>query len=130
MFQPVSRLAYQLLEPMAQAIVVVDPTKVAPHEVTAKWGKRAAAAIDDAVDHVRDVVRDILANPQIRVVVFDGPVACRDAWEDFRDGAAPDWKIDQEHLTLVRQYVDLFDDDFLIKGPMQPFWPLRIRYTE
>ncbi len=130
MFQPVSSLGYQLLEPTAQAIVVVDPSRLAPHEVTAKWGKRVAAAVDDDPANVRDVVRDLLANPQIRIIVFDGPTRNRDVWEDFRYGPMPDWKIDQEHLTLVRQYVDLFDDDFFIKGPMQPFWPLRIRYTE
>lgn len=131
MFLPVSKQPYWLLEPSAQAIVVVCPILRRLDEVRGRWGKRACAAIHDANDVVRDVVRDLLANPQVRVVVFDGPSHGRAAWDAFWGSADfPDWKIDREHLSLVRQYVELYDDDFGIKTALQPFWPTRIRYTE
>lgn len=130
MFTPVSKLGYQTLEPSAQALVVY-PTVLSPDTIRGRWFRRAAASLpDDKVD-VREVVRDLLANPQIRIIVFDGNVANRAAWDDFWLGTGyPEWGIDQEHLALVRQFVDLFDDDFGIKGPLQPFWPVRIRYLE
>jgi len=81
---------------------------------------------------VRDVVRDLLANPQIRIIVLDGDVRNRQQWEAFWFGGSdfPEWRFDLEHIKLVRQFVDLYDSDFAIKGPMQPFWPIRIRYLE
>lgn len=130
MFTPVSKLGYQLLEPAAQAIAVY-PSAFSSDSIRARWFRRAAASIVDEDVVVRDVVRDLLANPQIRIIVFDGDVLGRGEWDDFWHGKAfPDWKIDQEHLSLVRQYVDLYDDDFGVKGPLQPFWPVRIRYLE
>jgi hypothetical protein len=127
-FTPVSKLGYQLLEPSAQAIVVYAGAEDAAR---ARWVRRAAAAISDCAVDVREVVRDLLANPQIRIVVFDGDVMNRLDWDVFWLGRDfPDWKIDHEHLSLVRQFVDLFDEDFGIKGPLQPFWPVRIRYLE
>lgn len=130
MFTPVSKLGYQLLEPTAQAIAVHAST-LSPDAVRARWFRRAAASIEDGQAVVRDVVRDLLANPQIRIIVFDGAVANRGAWDDFWLGNDfPDWRIDHEHLALVRQFVDLYDDDFGVNGPMQPFWPARVRYLE
>lgn len=131
MFTPVSSLSYELMEPTAQVLVVVCPERLSKEETEARWSRRAAAAIHDSSEIVRDVVRDLLANPQIRIVVFDGPACGRAAWDDFWHGKGfPAWGIDHEHLALVRQFVDLFDDDFGVKGPMQPFWPVRIRYLE
>lgn len=131
MFQPVGGLEYQLLEPTAQAIVVACPMSHSPGALRSRWYRRAAAVIGDSSAHVRDVVRDILANPQIRVVVFDGPACGRGAWDAFWLGKDfPDWKMDHEHLALVRQFVELYDDDFGIKDTLQPFWPARILYKE
>lgn len=131
MFTPVSSLSYRLMEPTAQALVVACPLRLDKQALEERWGRRAAAQIHDSSKIVRDVVRDLLANPQIRVVVFDGPACGRAAWDAFWLGKDfPDWKIDHEHLALVRQFVDLYDDDFGTKGPMQPFWPVRIRYLE
>lgn len=100
-------------------------------DVCEKWKDRACAVIHDSSEIVRDVVRDLLANPQLRVVVFDGPACGRASWDDFWYGERyPEWGIDREHLALVRQFVELYDDDFGIRKPLQPFWPLRIRYLE
>jgi hypothetical protein len=76
-----------------------------------------------------DLVRDLLANPQIRAIVFDGPgtgvQVIRDFWTS-RD-IPKTWYINAEHIMLVRQFVDLYDED--CGSPvMQPFWPKRLKY--
>lgn len=80
-----------------------------------------------------DFMRDLLANPQIRAVVLDAVCAeCAAPWRSWFEGVdvpALD-RIDAEHRALVRQYVDLFDDEYEAKGPLQPWWPSRIRYLE
>jgi hypothetical protein len=87
--------------------------------------------IHDAPEILRDVVRDLLANPQVRMVVFDGPTHGRQAYDAFWRGTDdPGWSIEMEHVTLVRRFVDLYDDDLGLKGPMQPFWPVRINYPD
>lgn len=131
MFLPVSAIEYVMLEPTAQALVVATPPVGSQQALRTRWGKRVVAVMSDAVD-TRDVVRDLLANPLIRVVVLDGEIRNRQQWDAFWFGGSDfrHWKIDNEHIMLVRQYVDLFDDDFAIKGPMQPFWPSRVRYLE
>jgi hypothetical protein len=81
--------------------------------------------------HLPDVVRDLLANPQVRVVVFHGKACGRDAYEAFWRGQGdPGWGIALDHLALVRQFVDLYDDDFMLKSVMAPYWPERIRYQD
>ncbi len=96
-----------------------------------RWKERGAALIHDSATILRDIVRDLLANPQVRAIVFDGPVCGRNLYDEFWFGSAdPGWRIDLEHLQLVRQFVDLYDDDCGIKSPMQPFWPARIMYLE
>ena len=96
-----------------------------------RWKERGVALLGDTAAHLRDVVRDLLANPQVRAIVFEGEVCCRNAYDAFwLTDTDPGWRIDGEHLTLVRQFVDLYDDDCGIKTPMQPFWPARIQYTE
>lgn len=87
--------------------------------------------IHDAENALRDIVRDLLANPQVRAIVFDGPVCSRHAYDTFwRSEDDPGWGIEMEHITLVRRFVDLYDDDLGMKGPMQPFWPARINYPD
>ena len=96
-----------------------------------RWGKRACAALGDSSRNVRDVVRDLLANPQIRSIVFDGPACGREVYDKFWLGADdPGWRIDKEHLDLVRRFVDLFDDDCMWRVPPQPFWPARVMYLD
>ena len=100
-------------------------------ELRQRWGGRACAVIGDSSKYLRDVVRDLLANPQIRIVVFDGAACGRDAYDAFwRASDDPGWRIEPEHISLVRRFVDLYDDDFKISGPMQPFWPARIMYND
>lgn len=131
MFEPVSTLTYHRLNPKAQAIVIVCPVGPRYKDAEERWKDRAAAIIDDAIAAMHCVVRDLLANPQIRAIVFDGDCCCREAYDKLWLGETKvDWKIDLEHLQLVRQFVDLYDDDFGHLGPQQPFWPLRIKYLE
>jgi len=107
--------------------VVVTNTAI----VSDRWHARACAAITDSAYAVRDVVRDILANPQVRAVVFDGPALNRAEFDKFWLGENDiSWRIDKEHLDLVRQFVDLFDDDCMWRVPPQPFWPARVMYLE
>lgn len=131
MWQPVSKLDYLPLNPEGHAIVIVCPMFRPSHAIRALWGTKAVASINDASRFVRDVVRDILANPQVRAVVLDGPVCCREAYDKFWRGPNdPAWRIDAEHLNLVRQFVDLFDDDCGWRVPPQPFWPSRVLYLD
>ncbi len=134
MFDPVSRLDYLRLKPDGQAIVVLgDPPAriLSRKDVEHHWMPTACAALEGRAGIVRDVVRDLLANPQIRAIVFSGAVVGRDEWDAFFYGAEiPPWKIDNEHIQLVRQFVNLYDDEFQTKDTMQPFWPTRVRYLE
>ncbi len=132
MWKPVSKLAYEPLNEKGQVLVVVCPLdKTRMAEARVRWKDRGVAIAPDSKTMMRDIVRDLLANPQVRAIVFDGVACGRDAYTAFWAGEAkPEWRIDDEHLTLVRQFVDLYDDDCGIKHPMQPFWPARIMYLE
>lgn len=127
MFEPVSSLAYVALNPKSQAIAIV-PAGQPPEDVRRKWGARVAAALADDAVVVRDLVRDLLANPHVRVVVLDGEAAAKDVRAFWYDDAYPAWLLQKDHLTLVRQFVDLYDDDFVIKTMLPPYWPAGIRY--
>lgn len=127
MFIPVSTLPYTLLSPRAQALVIVASTEIRNE---AQVRSRAAAMLVNDDVRIRDIVRDLLANPQIRAIVFDGACGCRATFDQFwRDGQGVE-RIDEEHRTLVRQFVDLYDDDFGHRVPQPPFWPMRIKYLE
>lgn len=128
MFQPTSPLAYRFLRPEGQAIVLLG-RDAAPD--SPGWEPTACAALVGRSGIVRDVVRDLLANPQVRALVFVGEVEGRAEWTDFFEGTGPSLEgIDAEHVQLVRQFVGMYDDLFLTKDAMQPFWPVRIRYLE
>lgn len=131
MWKPVSKLDYLPLASKGQIIVVTCLLLKRDDEIRDRWKDRACAVIGDSGGFVRDVVRDLLANPQVRSVVFDGPVCCREAYAAFWSGTdTPAWQIGTEHLNLVRQFVDLFDDDCNWRAPPQPFWPARIMYLD
>lgn len=131
MFRPASDLPYRMLSPEAQVLVVVDVFR-STEAVESRWKGRACAAAPDLPElpAVRSIVRDLLNNPQVRAVVFDGECRSRAAFDDVWSGRADlsGWKIDEEHLSLVRQFVDLFDDEYTVRKPLQPFWPARIFY--
>jgi hypothetical protein len=130
-WKPVSKLEYQPLNPKGQVIVIACPMLKRDDEIKERWKERAVAILNDSSKYLRDVVRDILANPQVRAIVFDGAVCCRDAYDAFWLGKdQPAWRIEKEHIDLVRQFVDLFDDDCMWQESMQPFWPARIMYLE
>lgn len=127
-WKPVSKLDYQPLFDKGQLLIVTCP--MLKRDVS-RWDGRAVAVVGDSGRYLRDVVRDLLANPQVRGVVFDGPACGRAAYDALWSGEKrPEWRIEEEHLQLVRQFVDLWDDDCGIKAPMQPFWPARIMYLE
>lgn len=126
-----SKLEYVPLNPKGQAIIVACPMTRDEVQIRERWKERGVALLGDTSNYLRDVVRDLLANPQVRMIVFDGPACGRAKYDEFWYGESdPGWRIDMEHVTLVRRFVDLYDDDFGAKAPMQPFWPSRVRYLE
>jgi hypothetical protein len=130
-WKPVSKLDYQPLNPKGQVIVVACPMAKRDEQIKERWKDRACALIGDSAMFLRDIVRDILANPQVRAIVFDGPACGREAYDAFwLRTVEPGWAIEKEHLDLVRQFVDLWDDDCGWSESMQPFWPARIMYLE
>lgn len=131
MWNPVSDVAYRPLNPNGQTLVVVCPLGPAADGVDDRWRDRACAVVHDTSTILRDVVRDLLANPQVRSIVFDGECCGRSAYAALWEGKTPDgFRIDQEHVALVTANVDLYDDEFNHKAPLAPFWPSRIKYLE
>lgn len=131
MWQPVSKLDYEALNSKAHALVVTCIATAKTRDVASRWATKGVAIVGDSGTFIRDVIRDVLANPQIRAIVFDGPAAGRDVYDTFWTGPNnPAWRIDAEHLNLVRQFVDRFDDDCNWRMPPQPFWPARVLYLE
>jgi hypothetical protein len=131
-FRPVSRIEYRTLLPEGQVLVCTLAGERFPVDVLRAWEKRAAAVFPFREDDdVTDVIRDVLANPQIRAIVFADEGWGREAFERFW---ARDWtpegasSIKEEHLEVVREFVDLYDRDCGIHSPMQPFWPERLLY--
>ena len=126
-----SKLPWVPLDPKGHVVVVACPMLKRDAEIKERWATRAAATINDSGSYVRDVVRDLLANPQVRAIVVDGAVCCRAAYEKFWLGEnVHAWRIDYEHQNLVRQFVDLYDDECVWKEPPPAFWPQRVRYLE
>lgn len=136
MWKPVSTLCYQALNPNAQAIAVVglrdlSDVKTRLANGVTRWQDKAAGLYGlGSATAVRDIVRDLLANPQVRAVVFDACPEVRQWFSMVWDGSRGIDGIDVEHLALVRQFVDLYDDDFMLRGPQQPFSPSRIMYLQ
>lgn len=129
MFQPVSAIEYHRLNDKAQAVVIVCPIGPRAKDAPERWKDRAVGLVNDSITLLPDLLRDLLANPQIRAIVFDGDCCCREGYDKFWLGESSlEVKIDDEHITLIRQFVDLYDDDFMHKGPQAPFWPTRIKY--
>lgn len=131
MWRPASKVDYATLAPTGQVLVVACPLRERALDRIVRWRDRACAIAPDSSKFLRDVVRDLLANPQVRAIVFDGPACGRASYDAFWAGAAqPSWRIDEEHLKQIRAHVDLYDDDFMMRGTAQPHWPTRIVYTE
>lgn len=130
MFQPLSTLAYHVVGPTRQVLVCSLSSPVEDPERVTRWAQRACALFAfHPEDDLANVVRDLLANPQIRAIVFDGEGEGRKAFEAFwRRETQPEWGINPEHLEMVRQFVDLWDGDFGMRVPYQPFFPERIKY--
>lgn len=129
MFRPVSTLPYRRVSKNAQALLIRrSPGGLLADDLSA-WDDRVAVCLADAyAASLRDVVRDLLYNPQIRVIVFAHEPVCRSTYAAFWEGTDGLKDIDGEHVTMVRQFVDLFDDDFVLRGPQQPFSPTRVMY--
>lgn len=129
MFRPVSALPYRVVARNAQALLVRRPPGGLLADDLSPWDGRVAACLaDQDAANLRDVVRDVLHNPQIRAIVFAHDPACRPAYAAFWAGSDGLKGLDDEHVTMVRQFVDLYDDDFALRGPQQPFSPTRVMY--
>ena len=131
MFEPASNLEYVFLDKNAQAIIVACPLRTKLVDLKATWDKRATAIVGDSSQFLPSLVRDLLANPQIRMLCFAGEACGREAYTTFWSSREdPGWSIDLEHLNALRQFVDLSDDDFSMKMAHQPWWPKRLIYKE
>ena len=133
MWKPVSKVDYATLTPRSQILIVSCPLRERALDLVQRWRDRACAIAPDSSKILRDVVRDLLANPQVRAIVVPTapPVVARSTTPSLgRRRAADTWRIDEEHLALLRGHVDLYDDDFSMKVPAQPYWPARIAYTD
>jgi hypothetical protein len=110
-----------------QALVV---TEHEPDEVVhRRWNTRAVGSCQAPEDPC-DLVRDILNNPQVRVVVLEGEGPRTEAIRAFWSGTAGDaWGLRPPHAALVRDFVDLFDGDYTATRVAPPFWPKRIKYS-
>lgn len=129
MFRPVSTLPYRIVARNAQALLIRRPPGGLLADDLSSWDGRVAACLADRdAANLRDVVRDVLHNPQIRAIVFAHDPACRLAYAAFWAGSGGLEGLDDEHVTMVRQFVDLYDDDFALRGPQQPFSPTRVMY--
>jgi hypothetical protein len=128
MFQPLSRLRYVLCKPKEQ--ILVCTLALPPEGAVLKWAGRAAAIFAlHQESQLNDLLRDVLANPRIRALCIDGEGAMRSVVESvWTTTKPPQCPINDEHLTLVRQFVDLFDGDCALTVPLSPFWPEPIRY--
>lgn len=121
---------YHLLDVDKQ--ILVCSLSRARLEAVEKWKDRAAAAFEFRPgDDLMDIVRDLLANPQIRIIVFDGAGPARIMFEAFKRGGSLDLQgVAENHVDAVRQFVDFFDEDCGIVGALQPFWPTRLKYEK
>lgn len=128
MFHPVSAHPYHFLNRDKQILVCTLSRPCV--EATEKWKDRAAAAFEfKPGDDLMDIVRDLLANPQIRIIVFDGAGPARDVFAAFKNGGRLDLQgVAENHVDAVRQFVDFFDEDCFIRDALQPFWPTRLKY--
>lgn len=99
---------------------------------TEKWSTGVSALVEAAELDLTSLVVDLLANPQIRVLVLD----TRDETvrEKVRGIKLPALKdqlrgdIKTEHLALVSQYVDVYEDEYFGTFPLPPYFPSPIKY--
>jgi hypothetical protein len=130
-FEPVSDIEYLIVSPDAQVLVCTLADSKKRPALLPKWQGRAAAFFEfHAATDLPSLIRDLLANPQIRVVVVDGAgarVALDDFWHGTEVVHVPGVAL--HHVELVRHYVNLFDEDCRLFGPLPPYWPHRLRYT-
>lgn len=132
MFEPVSKISYHVIDGDRQILVCCLEGDNTREDLVTRWKDRAVATFSfTESSDLCDVVRDLLANPQIRAVVFDGRSSAEDTFHAFWSRTTtPTWQINGDHLELVRQFVDLFNDDCGFHKPQQPFWPQRLKYQE
>ena len=131
MFTPVSKLNYFLFRDDGH-IVVVTFSRISLMHAAKKWRDRAAAVFRlKTTEEISFLIEDLLANPHIRALCFeeDGPLraAIGAVWKDERP---PGCRVSDEHLTLVRQFVDLYDGDCRFRVAPFPYWPEPIRYDK
>jgi len=127
-FEPVSDIRYVHLCAGRQVLVCTLGRAADDPKVMAAWKDRAAAIFASATgEEFGGLVRDLLANPQIRALVLMGEGEGGRVIRRFWKHGGPVGGIEQQQLELVRAFVDLFDEDCGIHAALQPFWPKRIR---
>jgi hypothetical protein len=131
MFSPVSKLRYLPAKPDAQILVCTfsNNTVMRTH---AAWCTKAAAVFKlHNREEIGWLVEDLLANPHVRALCFIEQGPLRDAVAAvWRGERPPGCRVTDEHLTLVRQFVDLFDEDCGYRVTQFSYWPEPIRYDK
>jgi hypothetical protein len=122
-----SKNTYRLLpEAGKHTLVVTDNLD------TEKWSAGAAALLYAGQFDLTSLVVDILANPQIRVIVIDSAgddiVEQVTRLKSSKLGEGLTAPIKGEHLALVNQYIDVYFEQYHGKFPLPPFYPSPIKY--
>lgn len=105
------------------------------------WVDKSAAIFELTRDLQLDaLIRDLLANPQIRALVIDGEGQARALLEMFWGGHIDQLisrgprgmfaGIPREHLDLVRMHVGLYNNEFVLTRPMLPYMMKPLKYTK
>src|SRR5262245_49101745 len=110
-FKPVSDIRYVHLCAGRQILVCALDRAADGPGVVATWKDRAAAVFQAKTgEELGGLVRDLLANPQIRAVVLVGDGEGGPVIRRFWEYGGPVGGIERQQLELVRSFVDLFDD--------------------
>lgn len=100
---------------------------------TEKWTQGVSALIHADELDLTSLVVDLLANPQIRVIVLDTKdTGVKDKVRSLKLPALKDQltlTIKDEHLALINQYVDIFEDEYYGTFLMPPYYPSPIKYV-
>lgn len=97
-----------------------------------KWRAKGAAIFElTELSQLNSLLKDLLANPQIRALCLDGDGFMKQVLQAFWTGQNPkETDISDDHLTLIRQGVSLFEEDCNILLFTPPYLMKPITYEE
>ena len=133
---PNSKIFY-FISPENKNHVLVCTLDTPIMEKADKWKTGVSALFNLRTrEQIGYLIRDLLANPQIRVIVLDGvgDAVKRDLyafWNNeltLRDLDITD--ISEEHVTLLQQYVDIYEDEYKGYMTMTMYSPEPIKYPK